>query len=582
MGRVRKKRRQELPPSTKGKKRVGRNVGKLMKMLDVPMDVFFEIASYLEPVDILQLARASRDLRSTLMSRSSRHVWVAARGNVDPPLPDCPDFLSEPEYAYLVFERFCEECGAGRAMNVDYALRVRLCRTCWKENVKRGHQLAKEMDLKKDKEALRVIYNLLPKATCEWFESEDPRLEELNQISRDLFYEPEFIDTVEAYLDVRDRGDDDELEKFIQECVDFTLDRLNFHRDVIEWYREARAEKKAAGVDAKGEREDAIERKLSELGWKRADWPYISRRFYNMVHQPRPLTDRIWNTIRPKLVALLEEEKRDREIEKFNLKWRIRRQQLSGHYRTFLRKTRDPVQQQMLPGFQDALELPCMQALLTSKDPDQEVTLGDFSAIEPAIQAEAEVYRDEVYSNLVSIWQEHLDECEQQRTAVSSQEEAEPPRASQKMQKRKKKADPIGGSIPALDPAARLALLDEPTTFFTCTLGMWWRYDCSKPMSYIGIMEHWRTQHGDTRCSRGALGSDGGCYTTHLPYLLGTLGLEAKTTTHAELHQLITSGRPSGHISQARWSAPYERTSVKETAKAHRITFEPFDEGASS
>ena len=96
-------------------------------MLDVPMDVFFEvrmpltsasytrvqatvlqIASYLEPIDILQLSRASKDLWNTLHSKASRHAWIAARQNVYPPLPDCPYFLSEPAFAYLVFERSCE------------------------------------------------------------------------------------------------------------------------------------------------------------------------------------------------------------------------------------------------------------------------------------------------------------------------------------------------------------------------------------------------------------------------------------------------------------------------------------------
>ena len=32
-----------------------------------------------------------------------------------------------------------------------------------------GHKMAKEMDLKQDKEALEVIYNLLPRATRESF-----------------------------------------------------------------------------------------------------------------------------------------------------------------------------------------------------------------------------------------------------------------------------------------------------------------------------------------------------------------------------------------------------------------------------
>ncbi|KAI0713465.1 hypothetical protein C8Q76DRAFT_843566 [Earliella scabrosa] len=93
--------------NTKGKKPVGRNVGKLLQIMNMPVDVFFEIASHLHPLDLLHLSRVSNELRDTLMSKKSRGVWIEARKRVEPPLPDCPDDLSEPQYASLVFERSC-------------------------------------------------------------------------------------------------------------------------------------------------------------------------------------------------------------------------------------------------------------------------------------------------------------------------------------------------------------------------------------------------------------------------------------------------------------------------------------------
>ncbi len=68
-----------------------------------------KIVSHMEPKDLLQLSRASKELRVLLLSnKNTRHLWVAARNNVVPPLPDCPEDMSEPRYAFLVFERFCE------------------------------------------------------------------------------------------------------------------------------------------------------------------------------------------------------------------------------------------------------------------------------------------------------------------------------------------------------------------------------------------------------------------------------------------------------------------------------------------
>lgn len=64
-----------------------------------------QIASYLHPSDILQLARVSLRVRAVLMSRSSAHVWITARRVIG--MPECPPDLSEPQYASLVFEHTC-------------------------------------------------------------------------------------------------------------------------------------------------------------------------------------------------------------------------------------------------------------------------------------------------------------------------------------------------------------------------------------------------------------------------------------------------------------------------------------------
>ncbi|KAI0781352.1 hypothetical protein BD413DRAFT_28074 [Trametes elegans] len=91
-----------------------------------------QIASHLAPLDILQLARCSKDLRVMLLARDSRHTWQAARKNILPPMPDCPEHMSEACYAHLLFERICDACGVNQSVNVDYAIPARFCRPCWK------------------------------------------------------------------------------------------------------------------------------------------------------------------------------------------------------------------------------------------------------------------------------------------------------------------------------------------------------------------------------------------------------------------------------------------------------------------
>ncbi|KAF9067605.1 hypothetical protein BDP27DRAFT_1422767 [Rhodocollybia butyracea] len=68
---------------------------------------FHEIFCYLEPDDLLRLARTTKDLRCILMTKSSASIWRAARENVKG-LPIRPDDLNEPQYAHLCYESYCD------------------------------------------------------------------------------------------------------------------------------------------------------------------------------------------------------------------------------------------------------------------------------------------------------------------------------------------------------------------------------------------------------------------------------------------------------------------------------------------
>ena len=53
------------------------------------------------------MGRANKALRALLFSRNSRPIWRASRMNLTGPLPDGPEDLSEPMFAYLIFSRRC-------------------------------------------------------------------------------------------------------------------------------------------------------------------------------------------------------------------------------------------------------------------------------------------------------------------------------------------------------------------------------------------------------------------------------------------------------------------------------------------
>ena len=65
-----------------------------------------QIFGHLNPLDLLHLARTTKDLRAILMNRSSISIWKHSRSQFDD-LPDCPDDLSEPQYAEFLFGKAC-------------------------------------------------------------------------------------------------------------------------------------------------------------------------------------------------------------------------------------------------------------------------------------------------------------------------------------------------------------------------------------------------------------------------------------------------------------------------------------------
>ncbi|KAF7374985.1 hypothetical protein MSAN_00384600 [Mycena sanguinolenta] len=110
-------------------KRVRGRRGILSSLREFPLDIVAEIFGHLNPMDLLNLARTTKEIRGILMSRSSAFIWKESRSHVEG-LPDLPPDLCEPQYANLCFSTHCHQCLAIPISTIVWSARTRLCKKC--------------------------------------------------------------------------------------------------------------------------------------------------------------------------------------------------------------------------------------------------------------------------------------------------------------------------------------------------------------------------------------------------------------------------------------------------------------------
>ncbi|KAF7799515.1 hypothetical protein EIP86_010752 [Pleurotus ostreatoroseus] len=79
---------------------INMHFGPLMRS---PSDVFAEILSHVQPNDLLTLCRTCKIFRRHLLDDKKKFIWQRAQENFEG-LPPCPEDISEPAYASLVFD----------------------------------------------------------------------------------------------------------------------------------------------------------------------------------------------------------------------------------------------------------------------------------------------------------------------------------------------------------------------------------------------------------------------------------------------------------------------------------------------
>ncbi|KAH6894940.1 hypothetical protein BKA70DRAFT_1567797 [Coprinopsis sp. MPI-PUGE-AT-0042] len=107
---------------------------RLSPFASVPLEILYEFCGYLNPLDLLHLARTSSSLRIVLLSKAARQLWIHSFDDLKQKgFPDCPADLSEPQYANLMLSVYCHNCLRDDGDTTYYLIilgRTRLCFNC--------------------------------------------------------------------------------------------------------------------------------------------------------------------------------------------------------------------------------------------------------------------------------------------------------------------------------------------------------------------------------------------------------------------------------------------------------------------
>ncbi|KLO11644.1 hypothetical protein SCHPADRAFT_460961 [Schizopora paradoxa] len=347
------------------KVRMNVRLGQLSGFKKIPSDIVFEIASYLEPPDLLHLTRTNYWLRSLLLSKKAAPVWKRARESLG--MPERPKDLSEPAYASLVFDCDCQLCGAPRIETRSLAMRITLCRSCRGTNIKKGIELLDEMELDpmEAKSLKRIFATLVPYVL--W------HLRSVNRAGDDSneFFKLDYMEMAGRYLLLLENGDTKRLRNFIQLRQQATREGKRLDAGISAW-KDNRASVESEICE---QRKASILEKLEQCGYTSDDIPkvgeYRHNKWYQAVCIPHALKPKAWKRLFPRLKKLIEENKaRKSELALFKKRKR-RYDELKQRYTSFVQGVGFHPYAYIMPSFADLLQVPTFQVLIQDETKEE-------------------------------------------------------------------------------------------------------------------------------------------------------------------------------------------------------------------
>ncbi|KAI0665522.1 hypothetical protein C8Q78DRAFT_555970 [Trametes maxima] len=363
---TRKRKKDETPmaPSSRNRKRLK----SLSELPTMPVDILFEIFSHLTSRDLLMLSRTTKAFRALLHDRRSMTVWMAARHGT-PGAPDCPDDVSEPFWANLVFgETKCEHCDRN-ARRIFFELRCRLCVPCVKEACLNPAGVKKQFPRLGTKVLDSVPYVILPVNGS--FNAKQYRLKsEVQSIAAEL---QRLLDNVTKGVD----GAADALEAFSQARIEHVKSLLEYAQKCRKTLANAIVQRSVDAHTFKEQRLMQVCARFEQLGYDQADVRAVIK---VSVMSPSLLTERAWKVIQDAYEELVVEA-REARLEQVHKEIREARRARIGQVYWDYRRGLRPLEHESAPPSQLVYAFSESLALVNRDPALKEPTDAEYDAL---------------------------------------------------------------------------------------------------------------------------------------------------------------------------------------------------------
>ncbi|GAA5898982.1 uncharacterized protein JCM6883_003499 [Sporobolomyces salmoneus] len=334
----------------KTQSRVKGRKGALKLVMDLPIDLIWEICTHLEPCDLLALSGTDRRFRAVVTGEGSSTLWTRARKRVG--LPDLQVPMSELRYATLMFGKGCNVCGKSNAGKVEPFFRARVCAACLKKEFHTSASntrfeidglnrfapfcVVQTANLARYPGSIKHMSSELDEKFPETAKTRQPRMlggeDELleNMLRSSGLLHPD-LDTQPEVESIREEMSKEECEVlnsdwrfaintynerphlppstpfqewFLAKQIDLRAIRKDGEL-LRTWLSQMDRKKSQANQDARNSRKSEIHRRLLAIGFHEDEFRAIER--HSLVTTNRPLSDRTYSTkVEPELRKALE------------------------------------------------------------------------------------------------------------------------------------------------------------------------------------------------------------------------------------------------------------------------------------